>query len=68
MQLLAFHLDRANRLLEQTRRRAYGCAAPALRRGGSGKNFSAGRVSPSGGLRTQLLRLCISLVYLKYGI
>ena len=31
MQLLAFHLDRANRLLEQTQRRTYGCTAPALR-------------------------------------
>jgi len=42
-----FHLDRVNRLLEQTQRRVYGCAAPAQRRGGSGvKNFHWG-VSPS---------------------
>jgi hypothetical protein len=34
MQLLAFYLDYVDRLLEQTQRRAYGCAAPALRRGG----------------------------------
>ena len=43
MQLLAFHQDRANRLLEQTQRRVYGGAARALRRGGGGsgvvKNF-----------------------------
>jgi len=41
MQLLAFYLDYANRLLEQTQRRAYGCAAPALRRG-SAKKFLLG--------------------------
>ena len=35
----------------------YGSASRALRRGGDGKNFLAGRVSPSGDLRTQLLRL-----------
>jgi len=39
MQLLAFHLDRANRLLELMQRRAYGCAAPALRRGGSARKI-----------------------------
>ena len=31
-----FHLDRVNRLPEQTQRRVYGCAAPAQRRGGGG--------------------------------
>ena len=42
--LLMFHLDRVNRLPEQTQRRVYGCAAPAQRRGGGGgaKNFSLG--------------------------
>jgi len=47
--LSAFRQDRADRLLEQTQGRAYGCAAPALRRGGGAKSFLAGRVSPSGG-------------------
>ena len=41
MQLLAFHLDCANRLLEQTQRYTYGCAAPALRRS-SAKKFLLG--------------------------
>ena len=44
-----FHLDRVNRLPEQTQRRVYGCAAPAQRRGGGGggvKIFHWG-VSPS---------------------
>ena len=69
MQLLAFHLDRADRLLEQTQRRAYGYTAPALRRGGSGKNFFTGRVSPSGGpMNTTTISLYIRLVYLKYSI
>ena len=36
MQLLAFHLDCANRLPEQTQRRVYGGAARAPRRGGGG--------------------------------
>ena len=36
MQLLAFHQDRANRLLEQTQRRVYGGAARAPRRRGGG--------------------------------
>ena len=34
MQLSAFHLDRANRLPEQTQRRVYGGTARAPRRGG----------------------------------
>ena len=34
MQLLAFHQDRADRLLEQTQRRVYGGAARAQQRGG----------------------------------
>jgi len=42
MQLLAFHLDCANRLLEQTQRRAYGCAALALRRGSAKKSLLGG--------------------------
>ena len=47
---MAFHWDRANRLLEQTQRRVYGIAARVLRRGGGGgggvKIFRWG-VSPS---------------------
>ena len=35
------HQDCRSRLPEQTQRRAYGCAAPALRRGGDVKNFHA---------------------------
>ena len=47
-----FHLDRVNRLPEQTQRRVYGYAAPAQRRGGSSiKNFHWG-VSPSKSLNT----------------
>ena len=42
MQLLAFHLDRANRLLKQTQRRIYGCAAPALQRGSIKKSLLGG--------------------------
>src|SRR6266700_1295117 len=50
--LLMFHLDRVNRLPEQTQRRVYGCAAPAQRRvGGSMKIFRWG-VSPSKSLNT----------------
>ena len=43
-----FYLDRVNRLLEQTQRHIYDCAAPAQRRGGGGdvKIFHWG-VSPS---------------------
>ena len=52
---LVFYQDRANRLLEQTQRRMYGSASRALRRGGDGKKFLAGRVSPNGDLKTQLL-------------
>src|SRR6266704_2590640 len=40
--LLMFHLDRVNRLPEQTQRRVYGCAAPAQRCGGECENFSLG--------------------------
>ena len=43
---MAFHWDRANRLLEQTQRRVYGSAARVLRRGGGVKIFRWG-VSPS---------------------
>ena len=39
MQLLAFHQDRADRLLEQTQRRVYGGAARAPRRGGGGSGI-----------------------------
>ena len=42
IQLLAFHWDCANRLLEQTQRRAYGCTAPALQRGGAKKFLLGG--------------------------
>jgi len=45
--LLMFHLDRVNRLPEQTQRRVYGCAAPAQRRGGSGAKIFHWGVSPS---------------------
>ena len=44
---LVFRQDRADRLLEQMQRRVYGSASRALRRGGDGKKFLAGRVSPS---------------------
>src|SRR5436853_6971020 len=37
-----FHLDRVNRLPEQTQRRVYGCAAPAQRRGGGGGGGGGG--------------------------
>ena len=49
MQLLAFHLDRANRLLEQTKT-LYTAAHRGRCDGGNGKNSLAGRVSPSGDL------------------
>src|SRR5437016_3848604 len=42
-----FRLDRVNRLLEQTQRRVYGCAAPAQRRGGSSIKIFHWGVSPS---------------------
>src|SRR5436853_2577279 len=42
-----FCLDRVNRLLEQTQRRVYGCAAPAQRRGGSSIKIFHWGVSPS---------------------
>ena len=68
--LSAFRQDRADRLLEQMQRRAYGCAAPALRRGGGAKNFLAGRVSRSGGLRTRLYTTSsrTRLVHSSHGI
>jgi len=37
--LLMFYWDRVNRLLEQTQRRAYGCALLALRQVGTKKKF-----------------------------
>jgi len=52
---------RIDRLLEQTQRRAYGSASRALRRGGDGKIFLAGRVSPNRDLRTQLLHLNVRI-------
>ena len=64
--LLVFHQDRVNRLLEQTQRRTYGSASRAPRRGGDGKIFLAGRVSPSGDLRTQLLRLDVRFELLNH--
>ena len=42
IQLLAFHWDRTNRLLEQTQRRTYGYAALALQRGGAKKSLLGG--------------------------
>jgi len=45
--LLMFHLDRVNRLPEQTQRRVYGCAAPAQRRGGGSVKIFHRGVSPS---------------------
>ena len=44
---MAFHWDRANRLLEQTQRRVYGSAARVLRRGGGGVKIFHWGVSPS---------------------
>ena len=44
---MAFHWDRANRLLEQTQRRVYGSAAQVLRRGGGGMKIFRWGVSPS---------------------
>ena len=44
---MAFHWDRANRLLEQTQRRVYGSAARVLRRGGGGIKIFRWGVSPS---------------------
>ena len=44
---MAFHWDRANRLLEQTQRRVYGSAARVLRRGGGGVKIFRWGVSPS---------------------
>ena len=64
---LVFYQDRANRLLEQTQRRMYGSASRALRRGGDGKKFLAGRVSPNGDLRTQLLRLNVRFELSNHG-
>src|SRR6266702_3846159 len=56
--LLMFHLDRVNRLPEQTQRRVYGCALLVLRRVGA-KKFFAGRVSPNKASETQPTRLNI---------
>ncbi len=47
-----FHLDRVNRLPEQTQRRVYGCAAPAQRCGGGGVKIFRWGVSPSKSLNT----------------
>ena len=52
-----FHLDRVNRLPEQTQRRVYGCAPLALRRVGAKKKFFAGRVSPNKASETRPTRL-----------
>ena len=46
MQLLAFHWDCTDRLLEQTQRHMYGCAAPALRHSGT-KKFLLGGWAPA---------------------
>jgi hypothetical protein len=64
-QLSAF-LDCANRLLEQTETL---CTAAHRGRcdGGNGKNSLAGRVSPSGDLRTQLLRLDVRIELIDHG-
>ena len=52
-----FHLDRVNRLPEQTQRRVYGCVPLALRRVGAKKKFFAGRVSPNKASETRPTRL-----------
>src|SRR6266702_2088592 len=54
-----FHLDRVNRLPEQTQRRMYGCALLVLRRVGVKKKFFAGRVSPNKASETRPTRLNI---------
>ena len=59
-------MDRANSLLEQTETL---CTAAHRGRcdGGNGKNSLAGRVSPSGDLRTQLLRLDVRIELIDHG-
>jgi len=52
-----FYWDRVNRLLEQTQRRAYGCAPLVLRRVGAKKKFFARRVSPNKTSETRPTRL-----------
>ena len=50
-----FHLDRVNRLPEQTQRRVYGCAAPTQRRGGGGVKIFHWGVSPSKSLNIAIM-------------
>src|SRR6266700_7885017 len=59
--LLMFHLDRVNRLPEQTQRRVYGCAAPAQRRSGGGVKIFHWGVSPSKSLNIATT----SLIYVQ---
>ena len=61
-----FHLDRVNRLPEQTQKRVYGCALLALWRVGAKKKFFAGRVSPNKASETRPTRLNIQPTYLNY--
>ena len=56
-----FHLDRVNRLPEQTQRRVYGCAAPAQRRGSGGVKIFRWGVSPSKSLNTATT----SIIYVR---
>ena len=65
--LLAFRQDRADRLLEQAQRRAYGSAAPALRRGGIVKIFRW-EGEPQRELNTAITSLRTRLVYSNHGI
>jgi len=55
-----FHLDRVNRLPEQTQRRVYGCATPAQRRSGGGVKIFRWGVSPSKSLNIATM----SLIYI----
>ena len=57
--------DCANRLLEQTET-LYTAAHRGRCDGGNGKNSLAGRVSPSGDLQTQLLRLDIRIELINH--
>ena len=63
--LLMFHLDRVNRLPEQTQRRVYGCAAPAQRCGGGGVKIFRWGVSPSKSLNTVTTSLTYTFGHLN---
>ena len=60
-----FHLDRVNRLQEQTQRRVYGYTAPAQRRGGGGVKIFHWGVSPSKSLNTATTSLTYTFGHLN---